>query len=560
MRGPTTLRAGMNRTASTAPPIAPRQPRDVSVHGDPRNDDYFWLRDRDDPRTLAYLKAENAYADAWLAPHAELKETLYQEMLSRIQQDDDSVPMRKGDWWYSTQTRRGEQYPHYLRRRAVGPDRRYDPSGVDETLLDLNELARDQPFLRLGLTAVTRDATRLAYTTDLHRRPRLHAARQGPGDRRGRSRGRSRRSRRRRGRTTAARLYYVTMDETKRANRLWRHVVGSGGADELLHEEADELFDIGVGKTLDERYLLLGSESKDSTEWQRRRRRRGADRPFALRTVFARRADVEYDLEHRAGRFYVRINDTGRNFRLVTVDAEAPDLAPAEELIARARPRHARRRRRLRRPPRRHRARRRQPAAARHRPRLGRRPRDRLRRAGVQRPHQRQRRVRDDDAALRLHLDDDAGVDLRLRPGDARAGAEEAPAGAGLRPVAVRERAHLRRRRRRHRGADLARLSQGRPARRAAAAAPLRLRQLRHPDRRRVLAVARLAARPRRRLRDRPHPRRRRPRPQLVRGRQDGEEADHLRRLHRLRGEADRRRPDDAGACWPSRAAAPAAC
>ena len=222
----------MNRPAPTAPPVAPRQPRDVSVHGDPRNDDYFWLRDRDDPRTLAYLKAENAYADAWLAPHAELKEKLYQEMLSRIQQDDDSVPMRKGDWWYSTQTRRGEQYPHYLRRRAVGPDRRYDPSGVDETLLDLNELARGQPFLRLGLTAVTRDATRLAYTTDLTggRDYTLHVKDLATGavdpwsvaevssaawanD----------------GRT----LYYVTMDETKRANRLWRHAIGSAGADEL---------------------------------------------------------------------------------------------------------------------------------------------------------------------------------------------------------------------------------------------------------------------------------------------------------------------------------------
>ena len=114
------MSAPMPAVRPSAPPLAPRQPRDVSVHGDPRSDDYFWLRDRDDPRTLAYLKAENAYADAWLAPHAELKEKLYQEMLSRIQQDDDSVPMRKGDWWYSTQTRRGEQYPHYLRRRAVG--------------------------------------------------------------------------------------------------------------------------------------------------------------------------------------------------------------------------------------------------------------------------------------------------------------------------------------------------------------------------------------------------------------------------------------------------------
>ena len=305
----------------------------MSVHGDPRSDNYFWLRDRDDPRTLAYLKAENAWAEAWFAPFAALQETLYQEMLSRIQQDDDSVPMRKGDWWYSTQTRRGEQYPHYLRRRAVGTGRRLDPAGADETLLDLNALARDKPFLRLGLTTVTRDAMRLAYTTDVTggRDFTLHVKDLASGrvddwsveqvasaawanD----------------GRT----LYYVTMDETKRADQLWRHAVGASGADELLFEERDELFDIGVGKTLDERYLLLGSESKDSTEWRVADADLGFDRPFALRTVFARRADIEYDVEHRAGRFYVRINDTGRNFRLVTVDADAPDLAQARELVA----------------------------------------------------------------------------------------------------------------------------------------------------------------------------------------------------------------------------------
>ena len=79
-------------------------------------------------------------------------------MLSRIQQDDDSVPMRKGDWWYSTQTRTGEQYPRLLRRRAVGAERRYDADGVDEVLLDLNQMALGKPFLRLGLSTVSRDA------------------------------------------------------------------------------------------------------------------------------------------------------------------------------------------------------------------------------------------------------------------------------------------------------------------------------------------------------------------------------------------------------------------
>jgi oligopeptidase B len=318
------------------PPVAPREAKDVTVHGDRRIDEYFWMRDRDDPRTLAYLKAENAYADDWFAPHAALKERLYQEMFGRIQQDDDSVPYRKGDWWYSTRTFQGQQYARHVRRRAVGADRRYDASANDETLLDLNELARGKPFLSLGLGVVSPDARLLAYSVDftggrdytLHIRDlgggaddawsadEVSAAAWG-GDSRT--------------------LYYVTMDEAKRANRLWRHIAGGAGADTLLFEEDDELFNLDLEKTRDDRYVLLSSTSKDSSEI----RVIDADatpETFAMRVVFARRAGIEYDLDHRDGRFYVRINDTGRDFRLVHVDASEPDLGHGEELIA-ARPR-----------------------------------------------------------------------------------------------------------------------------------------------------------------------------------------------------------------------------
>ena len=318
-------------------PIAPREPHDVSVHGDLRIDDYFWMRERDDPRTLPHLRAENAHAEAWFAPHAELKEALYQEMYARIQQDDDSVPMRKGDWWYSLRTRQGEQYPIYLRRRATGAERAFDAAGRDEVLLDLNEMARGQAFLRLGVTAVSRDATRLAYTVD-HTGGRdftLHVKSLAAGGGGSIDDWSVEQVSSATWANDSRTLWYTTMDETKRSSRLWCHVVGSSAADTLVFEESDELFDIGVAKTLDERWLLLAIESKDSTEWRvldaDADPRDGAP---AWRTVFARRADIEYALEHRAGRFYVRINDTGRNFRLVTVDATTPDLATAEELIA----------------------------------------------------------------------------------------------------------------------------------------------------------------------------------------------------------------------------------
>ena len=320
-------------SAAVDPPRAPREPKDVTVHGDRRSDDWHWLRDRDDPRTLDYLTAENAYADAWFAPHAALKEALYQEMFSRIQQDDDSVPYRKGDWWYSTRTLKGEQYPRHIRRRAIGAGRQFDPDGGDETVLDLNEMARGRAFLRLGALAVSRDATRLAYTADfsggldyaLHLKdlasgaidawavPEVASVAWGNDSRT---------------------LYYVTMNEAKRANRLWRHVVGAGTADLLLLQEDDELFSIGVARTRDERYVIVAIESMDSSEIRLIEAGASGDAAPALRTVFPRRTDIEVDLDHRDGRLFVRINDTGRNFRLVTVDAAAPDLAHALEIVA----------------------------------------------------------------------------------------------------------------------------------------------------------------------------------------------------------------------------------
>ena len=318
------------------PPVAPREPVDVSVHGDLRLDDYVWLRHRDDDRTLPYLRAENAYADTWFEPHADLKATIYQEMFSRIQQDDDSVPYRKGAWWYASRISTGEQYPRLVRRRAVGADRRYDAEGVDATLLDLNEMARGKAFLRLGFTALTRDATLLAYSVDV------------TGGRDFTLQVRDLAT----GRDTAwsvpevssaawandgRSLYYVTMDEAKRANRLWCHAMGDAGPDALLLEEDDELFDIDIGKTRDERYIVVETGSKDASE-SRVIDADAAGAGSTLRMVFPRRADVEYHLDHRAGSFYVRINDTGRDFRLVRVDAAHPDLAHAEELIP-ARPR-----------------------------------------------------------------------------------------------------------------------------------------------------------------------------------------------------------------------------
>lgn len=318
--------------AQAAGPVAPKTPKDVTVHGDTRIDDYFWMRQRDDPRLLPHLKAENAHADAWLAPHRGLQKTLYDEMLARIQQADEAVPWRQGRWWYSTRTKDGAAYPVHIRRAAVGPERRFDPAAPEQVLFDLNRMAEGKQYLSLALQEVSPDGRRVAYATDetggrdyvLRVRdiasgqdldwkvPEVSSAAWAADNRT---------------------LFYVTMDAAKRSHQLWRAVPGGKSAPVLVHTEADARFDIFVRSTRDGRWLVLHTGSKDESD----SRVLDARQPTgAWRTVLPRRPGVVYDLDHRAGRFYLRINDTGPDFRLVSVDARAPQRGTPAELIAAA--------------------------------------------------------------------------------------------------------------------------------------------------------------------------------------------------------------------------------
>jgi len=142
------------------PPIAERRPVAATHHGEILTDDYAWLRDREDPATIAYLEAENAWAEANLAPTKPLQERLYQEMLGRIKETDLSVPYRRGDWWYYSRTEEGKQYPIHCRRRGTME------TGAEEVLLDLNVLAEGKSFMALGDFAVSDDGMLLAYSLD----------------------------------------------------------------------------------------------------------------------------------------------------------------------------------------------------------------------------------------------------------------------------------------------------------------------------------------------------------------------------------------------------------
>src|SRR5438552_7733741 len=143
-----------------APPAAERRPRILELHGDRLVDDYHWLRNRDNPAVRAYLEAENAYAEAVLAPTKPLQEQLYQEMLSRIKQTDLSVPYREGEFWYYTRTEEGKQYPIHCRKRGM-------LNAGEEVLLDLNLLAEGRSYLAVGVLGISPDGRLLAYSLDV---------------------------------------------------------------------------------------------------------------------------------------------------------------------------------------------------------------------------------------------------------------------------------------------------------------------------------------------------------------------------------------------------------
>jgi oligopeptidase B len=299
-----------------------RLPRVEVVHGERRVDEYAWLRDRDDPAVRGYLEAENAYTEAVLAPLAPLRERLYREMLGRIQETDETVPFRQGGWLYYSRTVEGLQYPIYCRRRD-------EDGAAEEVMLDLNELARGEDYMALGAFAVSDDARLLAYSTDNtgFRQYTLCVKDLETGARREKVAEKV-------GSVAWAAddrtLFYTVEEEgTKRQYRLLRHVLGT---DEhtLVYEEPDPAFSVGVDRTRSRAWLLLAVESLTTSE----ARFLPADRPQGEWRLLAPRVPgQEHEVDHHGAYFYLRVNDTGRNFRLVRAPVVDPRRERWEEVL-----------------------------------------------------------------------------------------------------------------------------------------------------------------------------------------------------------------------------------
>lgn len=312
-----------NTSMMLQPPPTEKKPKITEINGDRLVDNYFWLREKTNPAVIAHLEAENAYTDAVMKPTVALQDKLYTEILSHIKQTDTNVPYRWGNYFYYTRTVEGKQYPIYCRKQGS-----LDASEV--ILLDLNELAKGQKFMSVGSFAPSDDGTLLAYSTDNtgYRQYTLQIKNLRTGELLPEK---IERVDDLAWATDNKTLFYVTEDAvTKRNDKMFRHVLASDKYD-LLYDEKDELFDIGVQRSRDKAVIMLGAFSKTSTEF----RYIPADNPDAAwKTIIARQADHEYDVEHRGDLFYIRTNKGAKNFRVVTAPVSDPAEKNWKEFIA----------------------------------------------------------------------------------------------------------------------------------------------------------------------------------------------------------------------------------
>jgi len=315
-----------DETTMPQPPIAKRVPKNLTIHGDTRVDDYYWMRERENPEVIAYLDAENAYLDAATAHTKAFQEKLFEEIKGRIKQDDSSAPYRYKSFFYYTRFAEGKQYPFFCRKHG-GLD------APEEIMLDANVLAEGHAFCQVSGVRTSEDQRFAVYGADFAGR-RFFTLRV-------------------RDLATGTdlddeienvtgnvvwanddkTLFYAKQDpETLRSFQIFRHTLGTPTTeDALVYEEKDETFSCGVSKTKSRQYILISSHQTLADEY----RYLPSDQPATAPLLFAERMrGHEYDIDHYGDYFYIRTNKDAKNFRLmrtrpsVTAPGSWEEVAP----------------------------------------------------------------------------------------------------------------------------------------------------------------------------------------------------------------------------------------
>lgn len=293
---------------ASIPPVAKKIAKVDTLFGDVRVDNYYWLREKTNPEVISYIESENSYQAEVMKPTEKLQETIYNEIVGRIKQTDLSVPYKYGAYWYYSRTEEGKQYKVYCRKRGT-------MDAAEEVTLDMNKLAEGRQFLGLGAYAISDNGNLLAYSLDTtgFRQYRLYIRDLMTGRDLADDVGRPVDGVEWAADNTT--LFYVVEDSAKRSYQAHRHVLG-GEADELLYEEKDGIYNLGIYRSSDRKVLFVYSGSFETTEIQYLM----TDKPAgSLQMMYPREEGHEYYPDLRDGMLYIRTNKDAKNFRLVSV-------------------------------------------------------------------------------------------------------------------------------------------------------------------------------------------------------------------------------------------------
>ena len=316
---------GLYQNAAIQQPEAKKVRKELSMHGDTRVDNYYWLNQREDQEVIDYLNAENTYTDKMTAHLKDLQEELFEEIKGRIKQDDTSVPYKDNGYYYITRYEEGQEYPIHSRKKG-------SLEAEEEIMLDFNEMAKGHDYYNVGGRVVSEDNKLLCFAEDTLSR-RIYTLRFKnletgemledviPGSAGGAVWANDNKT-----------VFYTTREEgTLRAYKVFRHVLGTAVADDVeVWHETDNTFSCFASKTKSDKYIVIGSYQTLSQEY----RVLEADNPTGeFRLIQPRERDLEYSISHFGDKFYIRTNLDAKNFRLMSTPENATSKDNWEEVI-----------------------------------------------------------------------------------------------------------------------------------------------------------------------------------------------------------------------------------
>jgi len=309
---------------SIMPPQAEKIPKELTIHGDTRIDNYYWLNQRDNPKVIEYLKAENAYKEAVMKHTGELQDKLYNEIIGRIKKTDMSVPYLDNGYFYYSRYEEGNNYPIYARKKG-------SLEAEEEIMLNVQEMSNGHSFFSVVGLSVSPNNKYLSYGVDTvsRRKYTLHIKDLTTGDI----------LEDKIPNTTGGAvwandnktLFYTTKDDTLRAYKIFRHILGTDSSQDVeIYHEKDPTFSTTIYKTKSDRFLIIASYQTLSTEM----RYLDANNPLGEFEIFQEREkDHEYSISHYKNKFYIVTNWDAKNFRLMETDTDKTDKSNWKEVI-----------------------------------------------------------------------------------------------------------------------------------------------------------------------------------------------------------------------------------